>query len=215
MMKTVSIKLVAALMMALAPLLMGATGHITYTATYDGNVTLGTKTLGGVTYSTVTYEGLYNVGAPGDPSLPVDYIRFSVPYNATNFTVMATPVLDEEISLDYPLLPSQVGSSNVIPPNNATYSLTVYPSSLGNYESESMLVGDNHIVTVAVYPITLCSGTTLKVYSAVNLTINYELSGTPSIKPMVRRDTTLLNEGFDLARQLVVNPADVRNNAAS
>ena len=204
------------LFMALLPLWSTATDcQISYTATYDGNVSLGSITLCGVTYSTVTYDGLCNAGATGDPFLPVDYIRFSVPYNATNFTVTATPVLDEEISLDYPVLPSQIGSSNVILPNNASYSSAVYPSSLSSYENESMLAGDNHIITVAVYPITLWSGTTLKVYSAVNLTINYELSGTPSIKPIVRQDSTLLKEGFDLACQLVVNPADVRNNAAS
>lgn len=72
-------------MMALVPSLLWADNSISYTATYDySKLTLGTDTLGGVTYTTVSYEGLHNDGAPGAPSLPVDYLKFSLPYNATN-----------------------------------------------------------------------------------------------------------------------------------
>lgn len=85
-----SLKTVAVLVMLLSCLTLQAVNAITYTATYSPDkLTTGTDTLGGVTYSTVAYEGLFNGGAPGTPSLPVDYLKFSVPWNATNFTVTA------------------------------------------------------------------------------------------------------------------------------
>ena len=213
--KIITIKLVAALLMALAPLLLAASGQISYTATYGGDVTLGTRTLGGATYTTVAYQGLYNVGDPGKPSLPVDFIRFSVPCNATNFTVTATPVVGETLQLDYPVCPIQANPSTVTPPDNMAYSLAVYPSASARYEDQGMLAGENHIITVAVNPMTIMPGNRLKVCSAVNLTISYDLSDTPPIKPLVRTDTVLLNRGHDIARSVVVNPGDVSGNAAS
>ena len=214
--KIISLNLVAALLMALVPLLSHATsGQITYTATYDGNVTLGTCTLGGITYTTVAYEGLENAGVSGKPSLPVDFISFSVPYNATNFTVTATPILSETLSLDYPVCPIQAGTSGITQPDILTYSLVVYPSAVAHHENEGIMAGENHIITVAVYPVSYIIGNSLKVWSSVDLTIDYDITPTPVIKPLIRRDTTLLKEGFELVRELVANPGDVRSNAAS
>lgn len=212
--KIISLKLVAALMMTLVPLLSLATsGQITYTATYNGDVTLGTRILGGVTYTTVAYEGLDNAGNPGKPSLPVDFISFSVPYNATNFTITATPVLKETLQLNYPVCPIQVHTSSVTQPDNMTYSLVVYPSAAAHYEKEGMLAGENHIITVAVYPVSFWNGNSLKVYSAVNLTVNYDLSDSPAIKPLIRRDSTLRSKGFEQTCDVVSNPSEVRGNA--
>ena len=78
----------------LLPILASAgigNNQVTYTATYsNSNMTIGSDTLGGIIYSTVRYGDLYNGGGPGTPSLPIDYIKFSVPYNATGFTVTTT-----------------------------------------------------------------------------------------------------------------------------
>ena len=77
-MKKILLKTISLLMMALAPLAMPAVNTIIHTVTYDfSQMSTGTDTLGGVTYTTVNYAGLYNDGAPGTPSLPVDYLRFS------------------------------------------------------------------------------------------------------------------------------------------
>ena len=107
-MKSKVLKTVVLLLSAVLPLTSQAVNAITYTATYDmSKVTTGTDTLGGVTYVTVNYDGLFNGGEPGAPSLPIDYIRFSVPYNATNFTVSATLSNNAVSTLPYPVYPCQ------------------------------------------------------------------------------------------------------------
>ena len=107
-------RLVLMFMMALVPLAAAAQKGIYYNANYDfSNLTLGTDTLGGVTYLTVNYDGLDNGGEPGMPSLPVDYIRFSVPWNATNFSVGAqlrNTVTQDVGQLVYPCQPPRLMS---------------------------------------------------------------------------------------------------------
>ena len=49
---------------------------VSHVISYSGAPVIGTDTLGGVNYSTVTYSDLYNGGEPGMPSLPIDYIQF-------------------------------------------------------------------------------------------------------------------------------------------
>lgn len=214
--KTVSMKLMAALVMLLAPLLMGATEHITYTATYGGSPTLGTRTLGGATYTTVKYEGVFNRGESGAPSLPVDIIQFSVPWNATNFSVTATPTMGDPIVLDYPVYPIQSNATQVTLPDNTSYSGT-YPSTMAWYVDEGLYAGENHVVTVAVMPMRCdhSNGTVLKVIESINLTLNYELIETPSIHPIARKGVSLREEGYEWVESLVVNPTDVRDNAFS
>jgi len=81
---------------------------VSYTATYSNdNLTIGTDTLDGVVYSTVSYNDLYNDGEPGMPSLPVDFLKFSVPYNATDFTVSVNTRMWHTQTLDHLVYPCQ------------------------------------------------------------------------------------------------------------
>ncbi len=204
---------------------MAASGSVNYTITYDGGLTLGTDTLGGVTYTTVGYSGLHNYGDPGTPFLPVDFISFSVPYNATNFSVVAVQSDNHIINIKRLVYPSQLISTprTVTPPDNSVYNSGAYfPSPIATVVDEGFLAGENHLVTVAVRPITYFhsgSGSMainqLKVSGTVSLTLNYELNGTPAMCPIARMDTSLRNEGFELVRSMVVNPNDVRGNAYS
>lgn len=213
--KIITTKLVAALLMALAPLLLAASGQISYTATYGGDVTLGTRTLGGATYTTVAYQGLYNVGDPGKPSLPVDFIRFSVPYNATNFTVTATPVVGETLQLDYPVCPLSTGSMGTIITDSTAYS-GYYPSSISSYIEEGLLAGENHVITIAIIPFSYdTAGGSLSMMRSVRVDVEFDLSDSQFVEPIVRRDATLRDEGFEITRRVVVNPDDVRENAVS
>ncbi len=80
--------MLAALIVAVfLPLIPAAAQSVSYSADYQNEPTIGTATLNGVTYTTVGYQGLYNTMEAGMPSLPVEYIRFSVPWNATDFSV--------------------------------------------------------------------------------------------------------------------------------
>jgi len=221
------IRLTLAMVMAMTVLGVTARSAITYQATYhQSQATLGTDTLGGVTYSTVSYQGLYNDGAPGAPSLPVDYIKFSVPYNATNFSVSTTVsssfTLYPEIL--YPCQPIRLMNDTTpliitLPDSTIYYSNTYYPSQRAWVVDEGYLAGENHIVTVAVLPwqykhlTRVGSVDQLKLHRTVNLTLSYDLSDSLAMYPIVRDDTTLRNEGYRLTQEIVVNGGSVRSHA--
>lgn len=210
----------------LVPLLTSAAGvlnRITYTASYNNNgLTIGTDTLGGVTYATVSYEDLYNGGEPGMPSLPIDYLKFSVPYNATNFTVTATTRWASQ-NLNYLVYPCQspwmIGSPVppiVLPDTSAYYSGNSYPSQMAWIADEGFLAGENHIVTVAVMPFRYKHTTNSDVLSrAINcvVTLRYDLSDSLAMSPIVRKDSLLGEEGYLLTQSMVVNPGQVNNFA--
>ena len=82
-------------------------------------------------------------------------------------------------------------------------------------EDEGMLAGENHVVTVAVAPVTsvYSSGYQLNLMASVSMTLSYELSETPSIYPLVRKGASLRQEGHEFTQSMVVNPDDVTENA--
>ena len=224
-MKKILLKLCAVVMVVMAPLSMRALNTIIYNATYDlSNLTVGTDTLGGVTYTTVHYDGLYNYGEPGTPSLPVDYIRFSVPWNATNFTV-TTSLLSNHIHkvshMVYPCQPLRLMCDTTpvviaLPDSSAYYSNSYFPTHNAWIADEGFLAGENHIVTVAVMPVSYKHsriGNTyyndLKETQTVRLTLSYQLSDSLAMYPIVRQDTALRREGYALTRSMVVNPTNV------
>ena len=198
--------------------------NVSYTAVYSGSsMTIGTDTLGGVTYSTVSYEGLYNGGEPGMPSLPIDYIRFVVPYNATNFTVSTRDRGLSNINLDHLVYPCQRPwfTDGPIPPialpdTSAYYSGSTYPSQIAWVADEGFLAGENHIVTVAVMPFRYSHTTNADVLTKTtrcSVTLNYQLSDSLPMYPIVRNDSLLREEGYQLTRSMVVNPNQVKNFA--
>ena len=217
---------VAVASIMLIPLLASAAGplnRITYTASYNNNgLTIGTDTLGGVTYATVSYEDLYNGGEPGMPSLPIDYLKFSVPYNATNFTVTATTRWASQ-NLNYLVYPCQspwmIGSPVppiMLPDTSAYYSGNSYPSQMAWIADEGFLAGENHIVTVAVMPFRYTHSINADVLSrAINcvVTLRYDFSDSLAMSPIVRNDSLLREEGYQLTQSMVVNPGQVKNFA--
>ena len=174
-------RLVAALLLLLAapPLLCNAVFNnlIQYQAKYNDSPVFGTDTLGGVTYTTISYGDLINGGAPGMPSLPIDYIRFSVPYNATNFRVTATKLMNRSFSIDHLLYPCQAPRMMndttpvviTLPDTAAYYSGTSYPSVTAWVVDEGFLDGENHIVTVAVMPFSYTHSATSDVQKLVSV----------------------------------------------
>lgn len=231
--KIVLLRIVAALLMtSLVPPLLAEVGTITYNASYNSSdMILGTDTLGGVTYTTVTYGDLTNGGQPGAPSLPIDYLRFSVPANATNFTVTAVKsdnVLRTINYLVYPCQPPRMMSDTsawlITPPDNSIYNSGSFcPSASGCawVADEGFLAGENHIVTVAVVPISFRHRSVgmgmkrkeLSLSRTITITLRYELSDSLAMYPIVRSDTTLRNEGYRLTQSMVVNPEGVTGNA--
>ena len=199
---------------------MGAVNQISYIVHYNDTPEIGTDTLGGVTYSTVTYGDLFNDGEAGKPSLPVDYLRFSVPYNATNFSVTTTWRINVSHNLSHLLYPCQAPRwmndttpiQITLPDTAAYYSGNNYPSQMAWVVDEGFLAGENHIVTVAVMPFSYSHTTTSdQVYQKkkITLMLNYELIDSLAIYPIFTKDSVLREEGYRLTQSMVVNPNQV------
>ena len=207
--------------LVISPHLSGSV--ITHTVTYDlSKLKLDTASLGGVTYTTVDYDGLYNSGEPGTPWLPADHIIFSVPYNATDFSVTATIGTHDSQNLDYPVYPRQasLGGTVTLPDNNIYNSGNPYPSVTACVIDEGMMAGENHVVTVMVMPLKFNTVVnnggnvyTLDLARSVSLTLSYNVSNTPNVYPMIRKGASLREKGRELTRNMVVNPKDVAGNA--
>lgn len=223
------LKLAAGLLMLamLSPQLCHAAfTQILYLARYNKAPVFGTDTLGGVTYTTISYEDLMNSGAPGMPSMPVDYIRFSVPYNATNFTVTATLTSNQPHYIDHLLYPCQVPRMMndttpaviTLPDSAAYYSGSTYPTQTAWVVDEGFLDGENHIVTVAVMPFHYVHTATSDLVAQkrmVSVKLKFDLSDTLAMYPIVRNDSLLREEGYRLTRSMVVNPNQVKTFAPS
>ena len=227
--KSILIKLLTMLLMAITLPTLAVAETISYTITLNSsNLTIGTDTLGGVTYTTINYAGLDNHGVPGAPSLPVDYIRFSVPYNATNFTVTTTTRFPLESNIPHMVYPCQTPRlmndtsswAITLPDSSIYFSGSYYPANLASIVDEGFLAGENHIVTVAVTPYScihvsngIINYKKVKKPQSVTVKLTYQTGGPLNTEPIVRRDTVLRNEGFALTRSMVVNPNAVRSNA--
>lgn len=220
------LKLLSLFLMALTSSSLVEAGSISYTTSYFGSMVVSTDTLGGVTYSTVAFGGLYNGGEPGKPSLPIDYITFSVPYNATNFsvTVGASQSMTQSIgNLIYPCQMPVPTDGNKVPPitppdSSVYYSGSYYPSQKAWIVDEGILAGENHIVTVAVMPIAFRHTTNnnqLRLSLSFSVTLNYDISNAEFMSPIVSIDNAQRNEGFHLAQSMVVNPDSVERFAPS
>lgn len=198
---------------------------VSYTATYSNdNLTIGTDTLDGVVYSTVSYNDLYNDGEPGMPSLPVDFLKFSVPYNATDFTVSVNTRMWHTQTLDHLVYPSQMpwlldgtpAPPAMLPDSAAYYSGNYYPSQMAWVADEGFLAGENHIVTVAVLPFRYthtASTNQLSMVRRCGITLRYRLSDSLAMQPIVRNDSLLREEGYNLVQTMVVNPNSVKSYA--
>lgn len=215
----ITIHAAALLLAALLPLHALGANAINYTATYSpDNVAIDSVTIGGTTYSTVKYEGLNNVGIPGMPALPIEYIRISVPYNASNITVSSVIGNGHNWNLPHLLCPWQPMGTVSLPDSAAYYSNSAYPAQVAWVVDDGLILGENHIATIAISPFLYThssSGFSDRLFIAqeISITVNYDLGGSMAAKPMIRKDSTLREKGYSLVQSLVVNPAKVKQFA--
>ena len=215
------LKISVVVAIAMLPLLGISSNSIFYHASYsNSNLVISTDTLDGVVYSTVAYDNMYNDGAPGMPSLPVEYIRFSVPWNATNFTVSSLPRNWINNNLTHMLYPCQVPQMTdgsmppevTLPDSAAYFSGESYPSQMAWVAHEGFLDGENHIVTVALMPFSYLHSSTadvIRTARTLHVTLSYDLSDSLAMYPIVRNDSALREEGHRMAQSIVVNPNQV------
>lgn len=215
------LKISVVVAIAMLPLLGISSNSIFYHASYsNSNLVISTDTLDGVVYSTVAYDNMYNDGAPGMPSLPVEYIRFSVPWNATNFTVSSLPRNWINNNLTHMLYPCQVPQMTdgsmppevTLPDSAAYFSGESYPSQMAWVAHEGFLDGENHIVTVALMPFSYLHSSTadvIRTARTLHVTLSYDLSDSLAMYPIVRNDSALREVGHRMAQSIVVNPNQV------
>lgn len=204
-----------------------AEGQVSHTLNFDASkLTNTTETIGGLTYTRLQYPGTFNCTDPGAPELPVLYLQFSVPYNATDFSVMVTTQNQSNITLAdqlYPVQPLIQGNKSVheqpfiLMDSIISGSDQYWPSTPAKIINDGFYDGDNHILTVAVYPFCyLPSAKQLKLYGNINLNISYSsqraarsANNEPQSMSISRPLPAQRRAGRDIVKQFVVNPNQV------
>lgn len=185
---------------------------------------LSTDTTNGVVYCNVLYADTYNNGETAQPSLPVKYYTFSVPYNATNLSVSADILDTNIISAPAVVFPMQAPqptngteTDDFTLPDNTIYNTNAYfPSNITKIVDEGYYLGDNHVVTVAVYPIQYNPvANSLKVNNEIYLNISYTLANNNNLPTSIvsRDNMDLRNEGINHTKSFVFNPSSVESFA--
>lgn len=216
---------VVALLLALS--ISAVNAQISYTATFDQHLlTTDTVSENGDSYLRLRYPDLWTQSAAGTPELPVHYLRFSVPCDATDFTVSVTGETTTATRYTLPVYPTQppipsdrnTSEQLFVSPDSTVYSNNRYwPAVPVQVVDEGFLDGDNHIVTVAVWPISYApTDGEILFRNSVTVRLDYSVKNAGSENPsrlraISRRATGRNNVrwGREEAKRIVVNPAQV------
>ena len=156
----------------------------------------------------------------GAPMLPVKYIRLSVPYNATDVSVTATSTSSATI-IPRRIYPAQMPLTTNDEPDTISFvmdsviysSNTYWPSNVAELVGDGFYLGENRIVTVAVYPLQYRpNNKMLRKNTQVRLVVQYSLGGTPT-NMLVRRGGDLRLQEQESAKTIVRNPEQVHGFA--
>lgn len=178
-------------------------------------------TVDGETFKLYTLPDCDLLNQTGAPMLPVKYIRLSVPYNATDITVTGAGPYTQSVTGDriYPApVPIPTDGSVTEAPDmvldSAIYMTDAYwPASAAELVGDGFYMGENYIVTVAVYPMVYNPVTSqMRSHSQVRLTVSYTQGDTPG-NMLVRYDPQLRQEERRQAMALVANPGQIEAHA--
>lgn len=216
------------LVLAIPLIIFAESGTIKYSVTYNNNkLILRNTLLGDATYTIVSYNNLNNDGDPGVPSLPVDYIKFSVPFNASNFNITATYSEYNNVLIDNPISPCQYNSiknetveRHITPPDSTYYySGNYFPLNKAWIVNDGFIAGENRVITVALMPVSYRKRSTsiieneLQIARTVDITMSYDIDDSLDNYPLISKKRSKRNEGYKLTKRLVVNPESVIKNA--
>ena len=175
------------------------------------------------TFMLLSHPDCDHIDQIGAPMLPVKYIRLSVPYNATDITVTVDSISATSILLKriYPAQVPQSADSMVSEEYGFALDSVIYASNAfwppvaAQLVGEGFYMGDNRVVTVAVYPF-LYNPAAKKVrkLSQVQFSVNYN-SGEAPANMLVRRGGNLRLQEQQSVKTLVANPEKVEQFAMS
>ena len=212
-----------AFILALIP--VTALGQVSYQC-YLNNLSVHYQdtVVGSVTYRAYSVDGMEVTCTPECPQLPKQVLRFSMPYNAKNLSITVTggtsnnssvlpfkiiPVLRDRMICD--TLPDMLVADSTVYHTNA-----FYPPAAAEVVGEGYYMGENHIVTVAVYPLQYNPVTNkTKLNRRVDFTISYNLASDSLCNVLVRDDFALRQQGWDETKAMVMNPSQVEGFAPS
>lgn len=195
---------------------------ITYIATFDMSKLRSTvEEHEGEQYCRFSYDSLYSSGEVGSPSLPVKYLTLSVPFNACNFKVEVTsedtspfPVAHRVLPVQRPIRSDGTEIYTFTKPSSKVYATNSYlVEQRASICGEGYLGGDNHVVTVSIYPLRYNPGQSKAVLSqTMHITISYDENATGdqqnAIVPISRQNADLREKERAMAKSMVVNPQD-------
>lgn len=190
------------------------------------SVTISQDTVNTIAFCNVRYDGLGNTGHVGYPSLPVKYLTFSVPYDAYDINIDVSCSSFTTFLLYTPIYPEQEQqpTNNIVIdeltlPDSTQYSKNeYYPANKAYIIDEGFFGGDNHVITIAVYPLQYNPILNkLILNNNIEIAITYQNGdGTTllPIKPIDRYHNSGQAEKISVVKQLVANPTHVESFTA-
>jgi len=171
-------------------------------------------------YTRVEYSGLDYISEPGKPQLPVKFVRLMVPYNATNISVNCShgsAILQTLASKVLPVEEPQVAdetASNIpiIYEDSAVYNANApFPAALGEIVTDGYFMGDNHVITIALYPMQYNPVTGIATsYRNLSATVTYDLGAAPA-NVLHRNNAKARNEDLAMLADVVDNPTQIQS----
>lgn len=113
-------------------------------------------------YLHVSLASLQLTSEPGKPELPVKYLKLLLPPNTKVKDINITNVKKTDYKINYKIFPGQLpeptainsGEQKFISPDKKIYeSANPYPAKAVQVVDHSYFDGNNHIVTIAIYPV--------------------------------------------------------------
>ena len=196
--------------------------QITHTVTYDpSKLSITYDTINGMPYVKVIYGDLPSFDIEGSPELPNDNILFSVPYNATNYSVS----LDIKNSCDiqvgamvYPSqLPRELNDTSKVAftqPNMEIYGQSsFYPIEQARVVSHGFLLGDNNVVTILLQPVSYNPITNIiNLITEASITLSYQIDDN-YIPAIYRSNNEIKKYEQSVVMQNVINASSVASNS--
>ena len=160
--------------------------QVTHTVTYEPaklSFHLDTASNNNI-YTVVEYDGLHTYNRVSSPKIPADLLTFSVPYNATNFSVQLSVNSYVQYDINFQVYPVQESYPldnelvhEFTEPDPVEYSSYDFiPKVNSKILASGNLYGDNQVVTVSISPITYNPVYRLiRLATNLTVTLNYDV----------------------------------------
>lgn len=201
-------------------MLASEAGVITHSETFDASGwRFIENTVNNSTYTLVAYDGISLMSEPGKPQLPVKYVRLMVPYNATNISVRCSynsrhiqTLTAKVMPVEIPRVADETASEMpIVYEDSAVYGVNAqFPAVRAEVVSDGYFMGDNHVVTIALYPMQYnpVSGQ-VTYYEGLTASLSYD-TGTAPANALHRYNTRARNEDLAMLADVVENPLQIQ-----